>query len=73
MPTAADSHEPEPEAEDRPGNRHRGRREVQRGADHDHGRTGPTISGPLIKFAYPDRCAAMPVGKHKVWFKAAAP
>ena len=40
VPAAANSHEPEPETEDRAGNRRRGRRELQCGADHDHGRAG---------------------------------
>jgi hypothetical protein len=35
VPAAANSKKPEPKAENRPGNRHRGRREAQRGADHD--------------------------------------
>src|SRR5260370_23224603 len=48
VPAAANSDEPEPEAEDRPGNRHRGRREPQRGADHDHGRAGQGSEGVNI-------------------------
>jgi hypothetical protein len=37
------SYEPEPEAEERAGDRHRGRREPQGSADHDHGCTGQWI------------------------------
>jgi hypothetical protein len=36
------------EAENRAGNRHRGRREPQRDADHDHGRAGQGGNGVKI-------------------------
>ena len=64
MPTAADSHEPEPEAEDRPGNRHRGRREVQRGADHDHGRTGQSGDGVKIGAQYGGNLGQQQIAGH---------
>jgi hypothetical protein len=48
VPAAANSHEPEREAENRAGNRHRGRREPQRGAAHDHGRAGQGGNGVKI-------------------------
>ena len=48
VPAAANSNKPEPEAEDRTGNRRRGRREPQRGADHDDGRTGQGGDGVKI-------------------------
>src|SRR5580704_14884922 len=52
VPAAANSHEPEPEAEDRAGNRHRGRREPRRGADDDHGRAGQSGDGVKIGAQY---------------------
>ena len=48
VPAAANSDEPKPEAEDRARNRHRGRREPQRGADHHNGRTGQGGDGVKI-------------------------
>ena len=47
-PAVANSHEPEPEAEDRACGRHRGRREPQCGADHDHGGAGQGGDGVKI-------------------------
>ena len=55
VPAAANSNKPEPEAEDRTGNRRRGRREPQRGADHDDGRTGQGGDGVKIG-AQPGAC-----------------
>src|SRR5271167_2130306 len=51
-PAAANSHEPEPEAEDRAGDRHPGRREPQGGADHDHGGAGQGSDGVKIGAQY---------------------
>jgi hypothetical protein len=48
VPAAANCHEPEREAENRAGNRHCGRREPQRGADHDYGRAGQGGNGVKI-------------------------
>ena len=47
-PTAANSKKPEPEADNRAGDRHRGRGKPQRGADHHNGRAGQSGDGVKI-------------------------
>src|ERR1700757_4404285 len=44
-PTATDSREPEPEAEERAGDLYRSRRKPQRGADHHNGCAGQSGDG----------------------------
>src|SRR5215831_12032157 len=48
MPTVANSKKPEPEAENRAGDRHRGRLKPQRGADHHNGCSGQSGDGVKI-------------------------